>query len=129
MVIFLIFLLYKANKWSSADKPIELYNGLMNSHSLFSGWDYNRLVGLGNAISDGYLVVLVLKIASIFKLQVEEIFSLEEKDCHFFRIFNLGHQFKNSRQKHLKEYLYEKGNCRIQYDIRWELRPYCRVAR
>ena len=49
--------LYQANKWSSADKPSELYNALLNSHSLITAWDRNRLVGLGNAISDGYLVV------------------------------------------------------------------------
>lgn len=49
--------LYKANKWSSANKPNELYAGLINSHSLFTAWDGDKLVGLGNAISDGYLVV------------------------------------------------------------------------
>ena len=49
--------LYKANQWSSAEKPNQLYNGLMNSHSLITAWDNNRLVGLGNAISDGFLVV------------------------------------------------------------------------
>jgi len=49
--------LYKANKWSSADKPDELYKGLMNSHSLITAWVGDRLVGLGNAISDGHLVV------------------------------------------------------------------------
>ncbi|WP_194778562.1 GNAT family N-acetyltransferase [Pararhodonellum marinum] len=49
--------LYRANNWSSADKPNELYKGLINSHSLFSAWDYERLVGIGNAISDGHLVV------------------------------------------------------------------------
>ena len=49
--------LYKANKWSSADKPTELYNALTNSHSLFSAWDNDKLVGIGNAISDGHLVV------------------------------------------------------------------------
>ncbi|WP_316786991.1 GNAT family N-acetyltransferase [Pedobacter frigiditerrae] len=49
--------LYKANKWSAADKPNELYNALTNSHSLISAWDNDKLVGLGNAISDGYLVV------------------------------------------------------------------------
>lgn len=49
--------LYKANKWSSADKPTELYNALTNSHSLFSAWDNDKLVGVGNAISDGHLVV------------------------------------------------------------------------
>jgi GNAT superfamily N-acetyltransferase len=49
--------LYRANKWSSADKPNELYAALTNSHSLFSAWDNNKLVGIGNAISDGHLVV------------------------------------------------------------------------
>ncbi|GAB7258315.1 GNAT family N-acetyltransferase [Polaribacter sp. OB-PA-B3] len=49
--------LYKANKWSSADKPIELRNALLNSHSLVTAWNKEKLVGLGNAISDGYLVV------------------------------------------------------------------------
>lgn len=49
--------LYKANKWSSADKPNELYNALINSHSLVSAWGADKLVGIGNAISDGHLVV------------------------------------------------------------------------
>lgn len=49
--------LYKANEWSSANKPNELYNALMNSHTLISAWDGEKLVGIGNAISDGYLVV------------------------------------------------------------------------
>ncbi|SEL40494.1 GNAT family N-acetyltransferase [Parapedobacter koreensis] len=49
--------LYKLNGWSSADKPAELYNGLLHSHALYSAWDGDRLVGIGNALSDGYLVV------------------------------------------------------------------------
>lgn len=49
--------LYKANEWSAVEKPTKLRNGLLNSHSLFSAWDGGKLVGLGNAISDGYLVV------------------------------------------------------------------------
>ncbi len=52
-----ILQLYKANKWSAADKPDELYHALMNSHTLISAWNDETLVGLGNAISDGYLVV------------------------------------------------------------------------
>jgi len=52
-----IIKLYEANKWSSAKKPDLLYKALMNSDSLITAWDGNRLVGLGNAISDGYLVV------------------------------------------------------------------------
>lgn len=52
-----IIALYKANAWSSADKPDELYKALMNSHALISAWDGEELVGIGNAISDGHLVV------------------------------------------------------------------------
>ncbi|MGB0524187.1 MAG: GNAT family N-acetyltransferase [Flammeovirgaceae bacterium] len=49
--------LYKANEWSSANKPEVLYQALMHSHSLISAWEGGKLVGLGNAISDGHLVV------------------------------------------------------------------------
>ena len=49
--------LYKANQWSSAKKPKQLYNALINSHSLITAWKDSQLVGLGNAISDGFLVV------------------------------------------------------------------------
>ena len=48
---------YKANKWSSAQKPDELFSALLNSHSLLTAWHNEKLVGVGNAISDGYLVV------------------------------------------------------------------------
>jgi len=49
--------LYKANDWSSANKPNILFNALINSHSLITAWNNDKLIGLGNAISDGYLVV------------------------------------------------------------------------
>jgi GNAT superfamily N-acetyltransferase len=49
--------LYRANDWSSAQKPELLHKALLASHSLVSAWDGSKLVGLGNAISDGYLVV------------------------------------------------------------------------
>ena len=49
--------LYKANEWSSAEKPNELFNALTNSHSLITAWKNEKLVGLGNSISDGHLVV------------------------------------------------------------------------
>lgn len=52
-----ILALYNANGWSAALKPTELFNALMSSHSLVSAWDSDKLVGLGNAISDGHLVV------------------------------------------------------------------------
>lgn len=37
--------LYRANEWSSADKPVELCNALSDSHSLITAWDNERLVG------------------------------------------------------------------------------------
>src|SRR5206468_3811263 len=49
--------LYRANGWSAAEKPRQLEKALKSSHSLVSAWDGSRLVGLGNAISDGHLVV------------------------------------------------------------------------
>lgn len=52
-----ILQLYHLNGWSAAEKPQELYQALLHSHTLFTAWDQHHLVGLGNAISDGYLVV------------------------------------------------------------------------
>ncbi len=52
-----IIALYKANAWSSAEKPEQLCKALLNAHTLISAWDGQTLVGLGNAISDGFLVV------------------------------------------------------------------------
>lgn len=52
-----VLALYRANGWSSAQKPDLLRKALLASHSLVTAWDGSRLVGLGNAISDGYLVV------------------------------------------------------------------------
>jgi ribosomal protein S18 acetylase RimI-like enzyme len=43
--------------WPSADKPAALQGGLLASHSLMTAWEGESLVGLGNAISDGHLVV------------------------------------------------------------------------
>jgi len=49
--------LYEALSWSAARKPDLLIQSLANSHSVVTAWDKDRLVGLGNALSDGYLVV------------------------------------------------------------------------
>ncbi|MGF1655872.1 MAG: GNAT family N-acetyltransferase [Verrucomicrobiales bacterium] len=49
--------LYQANGWSSARKPELLHKALVSSHSLITARHGARLVGLGNAISDGHLVV------------------------------------------------------------------------
>lgn len=49
--------LYKSLDWSSADKPDALMGALRGSHALVTAWHDELLVGLGNAISDGHLVV------------------------------------------------------------------------
>ena len=49
--------LYEANKWSSSKKPKELMDALRNSHTLVIARISGKLVGIGNAISDGHLVV------------------------------------------------------------------------
>jgi GNAT superfamily N-acetyltransferase len=49
--------LYRANGWSAVEKPDLLHQALMNSDTLMSAWHGRRLIGLGNAISDGFLVV------------------------------------------------------------------------
>ena len=49
--------LYHANGWSAANKPEQLISALRNSHTLVTARASGELVGVGNAISDGYLVV------------------------------------------------------------------------
>jgi GNAT superfamily N-acetyltransferase len=49
--------LYRANGWSSAEKPEKLLPALRNSDTLVTVRLSGQLVGLANAISDGFLVV------------------------------------------------------------------------
>ncbi len=49
--------LYSANGWSAAGKPVQLLAALRGSHTLATARCGGALVGLGNAISDGHLVV------------------------------------------------------------------------
>lgn len=49
--------LYRANNWSSAEKPEQLLPALRNSHTLVTARVSGVLVGIANAISDGHLVV------------------------------------------------------------------------
>ena len=49
--------LYRSNAWSAAEKPDELLGALRNSHALVTARIDGVLVGVGNAISDGHLVV------------------------------------------------------------------------
>ncbi len=52
-----VIALYRANQWSSADKPDDLINALKSSHTLVTARDNGLLIGLANAISDGFLMV------------------------------------------------------------------------
>ncbi|MFT4194816.1 GNAT family N-acetyltransferase [Ottowia sp.] len=51
-----VIALYRANEWSSAEKPDALLAALRNSHTLVTARIDGHLVGLGNALSDGHLV-------------------------------------------------------------------------
>ncbi|MFT3777685.1 MAG: GNAT family N-acetyltransferase [Ottowia sp.] len=51
-----VIALYRANEWSSAEKPDALLAALRNSHALVTARIDGHLVGLGNALSDGHLV-------------------------------------------------------------------------
>jgi GNAT superfamily N-acetyltransferase len=61
--------LYQSLDWSSAEKPDHLLKALRNSHAVVTAWDGDMLVGLGNAISDGYLVVYYSHLAVLPKYQ------------------------------------------------------------
>ena len=52
-----VIALYRANEWSSAEKPDQLLAALRDSHSLVTARHNGQLIGIGNAISDGHLVV------------------------------------------------------------------------
>ena len=52
-----VIALYRANGWSSAQKPGKLIPALKNSDALVTARIDGKLVGIGNAISDGSLVV------------------------------------------------------------------------
>jgi GNAT superfamily N-acetyltransferase len=49
--------IYQKNFWSAAADPELLFKALKNSNSLVLAILANKVIGLGNAISDGYLVV------------------------------------------------------------------------
>ena len=52
-----VIALYRGNGWSSAGKPEKLIPALENSDTLVTARISGKLVGIGNAISDGSLVV------------------------------------------------------------------------
>jgi hypothetical protein len=52
-----VLTLYRAQGWSAAEKPDLHFKALRASHAVVTAWQGSRLVGIANAISDGYLVV------------------------------------------------------------------------
>jgi len=52
-----VIALYQALGWSSAEKPEKLIPALRESHSLVTARISGILIGIGNSISDGHLVV------------------------------------------------------------------------
>jgi GNAT superfamily N-acetyltransferase len=68
-----VIALYSALKWSSAEKPKQLLGALANSHSVISAWHGNKLIALGNAISDGHLVVYYPHLAVLPEYQGQGI--------------------------------------------------------
>jgi GNAT superfamily N-acetyltransferase len=52
-----VLALYRANQWSSAEKPDALMAALSGSTSVVTAWRGEQLVGLANALSDSALVV------------------------------------------------------------------------
>ena len=52
-----VLALYRSLDWAAAQKPQALCRALAASHALVSAWHGQALVGLGNTLSDGHLVV------------------------------------------------------------------------
>src|SRR5258706_15090875 len=61
--------LYRSVQWSAARKPVHLMRPLERAHSLVTPWVKGSLVGLGNAISDGSLVVYYPHLLGLPELQ------------------------------------------------------------
>lgn len=47
--------LFLSVDWSSGHYPDKLVEAMKNSHSVYSAWDGDKLVGLINALSDGIM--------------------------------------------------------------------------
>lgn len=48
--------LFLSVRWISGEYPKQLYKALLNSQTVFTAWDGNKLVGLVRAIDDGVLL-------------------------------------------------------------------------
>ncbi|WP_342515007.1 GNAT family N-acetyltransferase [Sporosarcina sp. FSL K6-1522] len=47
--------LFLSLEWESGNFPDQLYEAIINSHSVVTAWDGDQLVGLANALSDGVM--------------------------------------------------------------------------
>lgn len=47
--------LFTVVEWESAKYPDKLYEAILNSHTVVTAWDGDKMVGLANALSDGVL--------------------------------------------------------------------------
>ena len=51
--------LFKSVGWISAEYPQRLYKALMNSQTVITAWDGDRLVGLARVLDDSELVAFI----------------------------------------------------------------------
>jgi GNAT superfamily N-acetyltransferase len=51
--------LFSSVKWRSQQFPADLVAGLHNSDCVFTAWEDNCLVGLINALTDGYMILYI----------------------------------------------------------------------
>lgn len=111
--------LYSANGWSSANKPDELFLGLLNSHSLITARHDGRLVGLGNAISDGHLLVYYPHLLVHPDFHGQSKFD-NEKDARNIRKLPYAdaHRRRESIRFLQKGGLFASGSNRTNVDIR-----------
>lgn len=49
--------LFLSVKWDSGNYPDKLKKAIKNSHTVYSAWDNQKLVGLINSLSDGVMTV------------------------------------------------------------------------
>lgn len=49
--------LFLSVKWDSGNYPDKLKKAIENSHTVYSAWDNEKLVGLINSLSDGVMTV------------------------------------------------------------------------
>lgn len=53
------FRLFKSINWYSANFPERLHKALMNSQTVVTAWNGNKLVGLARALDDGEMVAFI----------------------------------------------------------------------